>query len=55
MFKSFPTAAFTPPGFGFVYLKIAHAALSIISKSSQFIQLLKQGLGASENQFTTLD
>lgn len=55
MFKSLPSAAFTPPGFGFVYFKIRYAALSLISKSSQFIQLLKQGLCALENLFTALD
>lgn len=56
MFKLFPSAVFTLPDFGFVYFKIMCAApLSLISKSSQFIQLLKQGLGALEDQFTTLD
>lgn len=33
--KLFPSAAFTPPGFGFVYFKMICAALSLISKSSQ--------------------
>lgn len=57
MLKAVPSAPFTPQWNGqvWLYFQVILAVASTISKSSQFIQLLKQGRGSLENHFTTLD